>query len=193
VLDPATEVPPAGLLPCGYCRATPYLYSDADIAGLMMAARALASPLRAATYETLIGLLAAVGLRVGEAIRLARGDIDFGNARIIILASKFGKSREIPLHPATIGALASYARRRDQLSPWPGAASFFISTTGTPLIYNCVHSVFLGLVRDVGLQPRSAACRPRLHDLRHYADGWVMCPSLAFPLVGVVESVLQSA
>jgi len=32
-----------------------------------------------------------------------------------------------------------------------------------------------------------------MHDVRHYADGWVMCPSLAFPLVGVVESVLQSA
>jgi integrase len=160
-------VPPARLLPSRHCRATPYLYSEADIAGLMTAARALASPLRAATYETLIGLLAVAGLRVGEAIRLDRSDVDFDNALVTILASKFGKSREIPLHPAAIDALAGYARRRDQLFPRPGAASFFISTTGTPLIYNCVHSVFLGLVRDAGLQPRSAACRPRLHDLRH--------------------------
>ena len=165
--DPDIQVPPTGLLPMRTVRATPYLYSEADIAGLMTAARALASPLRAATYETLIGLLAVAGLRVGEAIRLDRSDVDFDNALVTILASKFGKSREIPLHPAAIDALAGYARRRDQLFPRPGAASFFISTTGTPLIYNCVHSVFLGLVRDAGLQPRSAACRPRLHDLRH--------------------------
>jgi len=166
-LDPATEVPPTGLLPPGYCRATPYLYSDADIAGLMAAARALISPLRAATYETLIGLLAVTGLRISEAIRLDRSDVDFTNALVTIRASKFGKSREVPLHPSTIDALAGYARRRDQLSPRPAAASFFVSTAGTPLIYNCVHSVFLGLVRDAGLQRRSATCRPGLHDLRH--------------------------
>jgi integrase/recombinase XerD len=166
-LDPATQVPPAELLPRGYCRATPYLYSDADIAALLTAARALISPLRAATYETLIGLLAVTGLRVGEAIRLDRGDVDPRNALVTIRASKFGKSREVPLHPSTIDALAGYARRRDQLSPRPSTATFFVSATGTPLIYNCVHSAFLGLVRDAGLQRRSATCRPRPHDLRH--------------------------
>ncbi len=166
-LDPATQVPPTELLPRGNCRATPYLYSDADIAGLMAAARALVSPLRAATYETLIGLLAVTGLRIGEAIRLDRSDVDFDHALLTIRASKFGKSREIPLHPSTVDALDGYARRRDQLCPGPSASSFFVSMVGTPLIYNCVHSVFLGLVRAAGLQRRSATCRPRPHDLRH--------------------------
>lgn len=68
-LDPRTEVPPTGLLaPPTTHRAVPYLYSEADIAALMAAARALPSPLRAATYETLIGLLAVTGMRIGEAI-----------------------------------------------------------------------------------------------------------------------------
>ena len=31
------------------------------------------------------------------------------------------------------------------------------------------------------------------HDLRHYADGWVMCPAVAFPLLGAAELVLRSA
>ena len=33
-IDPATEVPPAGLIPARPHRATPYLYSDADITAL---------------------------------------------------------------------------------------------------------------------------------------------------------------
>lgn len=69
-LDPDTEVPPPDLLPNRKFRPTPYLYSDADVASLMAAARELSPPFRAATFETLIGLLAATGLRVGEAMRL---------------------------------------------------------------------------------------------------------------------------
>ena len=34
------------------------------------AAQSIPQPLRSATYETLIGLLAATGLRIGEALRL---------------------------------------------------------------------------------------------------------------------------
>lgn len=57
-------------------RPTLFLYSEADIARLMAAARDLRSPLRSVTLETLIGLLAVTGLRVGEAIRLNREDVD---------------------------------------------------------------------------------------------------------------------
>lgn len=67
-IDPACEVPPAQLLPYRARRATPYPYTPAQITALMRAADALALPLQAATYRTLIGLLAVSGLRVGEAI-----------------------------------------------------------------------------------------------------------------------------
>jgi integrase/recombinase XerD len=70
-LDPAAEVPPLDLLPARKHRPTPHIYSDAEIRALMAASRALRPALRAATFETLIGLLACTGLRIGEAIRLA--------------------------------------------------------------------------------------------------------------------------
>ena len=64
-LVPGTEVPPPGLLPGPLSRrAVPYLYSGAEIAALMTAAGAIRTPLRAATYQTLIGLLASSGLRI---------------------------------------------------------------------------------------------------------------------------------
>lgn len=166
-LDPETEVPPVDLLPARSHRAVPYLYDDTEVVALMDAARMLRFPLRVVTYRTLIGLLAVTGMRVGEAIRLDRTDFDFERGLLTIHLSKFGKSRQLPLHASTRDALADYLRQRDELLPHPKAPSFFISPAGTRLLYCNVHWTFLHLVRDAGLKPRSGACRPRPHDLRH--------------------------
>src|SRR6266542_1577704 len=69
-LDATVEVPSADLIRHGPDRATPYLYSDAEIRRLIAAAGERRPQLRAATYQTLIGLLATCGLRVSEAIAL---------------------------------------------------------------------------------------------------------------------------
>jgi integrase len=166
-LDPTTQVPPTDLLPLRSHRAVPYLYSDDDIVALITATEILRSPLRALTYRTLIALLAVTGMRIGEAIRLDRNDLDLGDGVLTVRLSKFGKSRELPLHTSTLDALHGYLRRRDQLHPRPRAPSLFISTAGTRLLYCDVHWTFLRLMRHAGLKPRSTACRPRLHDLRH--------------------------
>ena len=166
-LDPATEVPPAGLLPQRTRRATPYLYTSEEVARLMAAARALPSPLVAATYETLVGLLETTGMRVGEAARLDRADVDLDDGVITVVAGKFGRWREVPLQPSTVDALSSYARLRDALCPEPKAPSFLVSNTGTRLIPACVRQRFGQLVRTAGLRPRSPRCRPRIHDFRH--------------------------
>jgi integrase len=166
-IDPATQVPPAQLIPARPRRATPYLYSDADIAALITAATSLRFPLRRATYQTLIGLLAVTGMRVGEAIRLDRADVDFDIGVLTVRDSKFGKSRLVPLHPTAVTALGDYLRLRDRLHPTPSALAVFISTAGTRLLYCNVHATWKQLVARAGLAPRSASCRPRIHDLRH--------------------------
>jgi integrase len=166
-LDPATEVPPSGLLPARPHHLTPYLYSPADIAVLMDAAAALVPPLRAALYRTLIGLLAVTGMRPGEAIGLDRGDVDLDTGWITITASKFGKSRQVPLHPSTVAALREYARLRDRRFAPPRTCSFFVTSIGTRPHRVTVQKGFADLVETVGLQPACGGRRPRLHDLRH--------------------------
>ncbi len=166
-LDPAHEVPPADLLPHRPRRATPYLYSEEEIAALIGAASSLRSALRVATYQTLIGLLAATGMRVGEAIRLDRDDLNTGGGVLTVRNSKFGKSRELPLHATTTQALRVYLRRRDRLLPTAKTEALLISPAGTRLLYCNVSHTFRGLVDRAGLRPHSASCRPRLHDLRH--------------------------
>ena len=165
--DPDTEVPPADLLTGRAGRVVPYLYSDADIAAMMNAARGLAFPLQRHTYETLVGLLAVTGMRIGEAIRLDRGDVCPDAGIVRVTDSKFGKSREVPLHPSALDALRRYGQHRDRLCPTPVVESFFVSIRGTRLNYSVIHPTFAKLARQAGLQHRSPRCRPRIHDVRH--------------------------
>jgi integrase/recombinase XerD len=110
-IDPTCEVPPAWLLPRRPRRAVPYLYSPEEIRSLMRAAGERRPPLTAATYQTVLGLLAVSGLRVGEAVRLDRDDVDTEHQLLRIIKSKFGKSREVvlhelPIHFASLGTVA---------------------------------------------------------------------------------------
>jgi len=89
-IDPRTEIPPAGLIPFRQRRRTPFIYSDADILALMTQThRLIREPLRAATLETLIVLFAATGLRISEAIKLDRADIDWSEGVLLVRESKF--------------------------------------------------------------------------------------------------------
>lgn len=125
------------------------------------------TPHRTATYRTLIGLLAVTGMRIGEAIGLDRDDFDAVGGVLTIRHGKFGKSRELPLHPSTVAALGDYLRRSDRPRRPPNTPALFVSPAGTRLLYTNVQNTFHKLVCRVGIAPRSAACRPRLHDLRH--------------------------
>lgn len=164
-IDPATEVPPTGIWPSVAARPTPYLFSDADIRALLDAARQLQPPLRAVTHETVFGLLAACGLRIGEALGLARTDVELDHGLVTIRDAKFGHSRLVPLHPSTTHALRAYITSRDRHCPEPASPTFFVSSVGTALAYGTVHKTFTDLTTAIGL--RTASTRPRMHDLRH--------------------------
>jgi integrase/recombinase XerD len=170
VFDPATEVPGPDVLPvrgAGSQRADPYPFTDDDIAALMAAARTLISPLHAATYETLIGLLAVTGMRVGEVIGLDDADLNTSEQTLTVRDTKFGKTRLVALHASTIDAVTAYTNQRDDLLRRRSTPALFVSTTGTRLIYQNVHYKWFGLCRLAGLDPLSKRCRPRPHDLRH--------------------------
>jgi len=167
-LDPANEVPPRDVLSTGsYRPAAPYLYSDTDIAALMGAARRLTPPLRSATFEILLGLLAVTGMRIGEAMRLDRDDVDWAEGLIVVRSSKFGRWREVLCHPTTLEALRLYSLKRDQLCPRPRSGSFFVSSRGNRLVHNTVYPTFHELVAQVGLVAGRSQRRPGVHHLRH--------------------------
>lgn len=164
-IDPATQVPPSGVFPTTRRRPVPYLFSERDIEAVLQAARGLAPPLRAATHEALFGLLAVSGMRIGEAIGLARGDVDLDQGVITIRHAKFDRTRLVPLHESTTAALCAYAATRDRLCPRPSADVFFCSSVGTALQRSRVDETFRQITTALGLRTETA--HPRVHDLRH--------------------------
>jgi integrase len=188
--DPASEVPPPGLVRKPRHRAPPWSCSDAALAAVLESFPATASRLHGWTWPTVLGLLAASGLRISEAIHLERGDVDWATGTLTIRHTKFGKSRQVVLHPSTQRVLAAYDRRRQRFfARWPQRLpqNFFLSEHGTPLFATVVRRVWRARCRAVGLL-KADGQPPRLHDLRHrfavetlrrwYQDGGPVEPRL---------------
>lgn len=173
VLEPRHQVPPPRLLRVCHRRNKPHIYSDDEIGRLMKAAGALRSSrrMKAATLRTLIGLLAATGLRPGEAMALEERDVDLQAGVLVVRESKFGKSRLVPIHESTVVALENYARLRNCAIPHGRCASFLTSDAGTALDAGSVRRWFCTISVACGLrkapQDKRYGRGPRLQDLRH--------------------------
>jgi integrase len=171
--DPRTEVPPRGLLPGRYRRKPPYIYSDVEIERIVREAARLPSPLglRAQTYSTLFGLLAATGLRLGEALALDRDDVDLRAGVLAVRRAKFGKSRFVPVHESTRQALRHYEKQRDILVPRPASPAFLLSERRTRVTQCSARYNFVVVSRVIGLRAPARGHHhghgPRLHDMRH--------------------------
>ncbi len=169
LFDPRTEIPAVDLLGPYLRRRAPHIYSAAEMAALLRAAAALppTGSLRPRTYLTLLGLLASTGLRISEALRLKRGDVDLVAGVLTIAKTKFHKSRFVPLHPSATKALRRYAAQRDRHYPQPPSSTFFVNQLGTALGGSGVYKTFGILRQQLGWKKGASGRRPRLHDLRH--------------------------
>lgn len=162
-VDPATEVPPTRLWPQGR-RPEPFVCSPAQIEALVAAAGVGASPV-VATYQTVIGLLAVTGMRVGEALGLNDDDVDLDTGVLTVHSTKFGKSREVPLAPSTTQELIGYITVRDYCFGPRADTALFTSATGQRLPNNSLSTHWHNTINRAGVIDRGR--RPRLHDLRH--------------------------
>jgi integrase len=167
--EPETEIPARGILGSSHQRTPPYIFSPSEIERLLTGASLLSSPrgLRAKTYAALIGLIACTGLRISEALRLARADADLTAGVLSIRQTKFGKSRLVPLHSSAQIELRRYIARRDAIVPAIAGATLFVSESGNALPLRTVHCVARKLIDGVVAPSPSIARRPRIHDLRH--------------------------
>jgi integrase/recombinase XerD len=166
-IDPRTEIPPLGLLPFTHQRPSPYFFTDDDIDGLLQGALVLPAKEDFAqhTLHCLFGLLSVAGLRISEALGLTLNDVDLDEGILTIRATKFGKSRLVPLHATTVRVLVDYRERREQCLGGRPVPHWFVTANGGRLGYDSVRRAFRRLTAGLGSQPGRA--RPRLHDLRH--------------------------
>jgi integrase len=167
MLDPRTEVPPSGVFGPAGSRSPVHCYTTGQITQVLQLAGTLepVDSLRPFAFQTLWGLLACTGLRIGEALRLQVADFDREAATLTIRRSKFGRSRCLPLQPSTGAALEAYLQRRQQYFPRTPHRHFFLSLTGHPLSYSQAEKTFRALRRQLGWH---FTPQPRLYDLRHH-------------------------
>lgn len=165
--DPSlAPIIPAGLIPSKTVPAIPYIYTGRQIRDLMDGALELAPPLRGLTLATVIGLLAATGLRIGEALALDLGDVDL-HAGVITVTGKYGKQRLVPVHQSTVTALRGYLRRSRELVEARDPDAFFLTFLGTRPCQGNLQKAFRSVTATLRIPVRPGANAPRLHDFRH--------------------------
>ncbi|MGC1952047.1 MAG: tyrosine-type recombinase/integrase [Gammaproteobacteria bacterium] len=171
--EPLTEIPDESIFGAVPGRVSPHIYREQEIVDLLAAAHALGprGDLRAATYETLFGLIASAGLRVSEAVHLLDSDVDLKLGILVIRQTKFAKSRQLPLHSSTVEALLSYRQLRNHHIVVTPETTFFVATRGNllgqGLGLRSVNRVFESLRIQLDWRNRGAHNKPRIHDLRH--------------------------
>jgi integrase len=175
--EPRTEVPDDAIFGPLPERLSPHIYSEQEIVDLLAAARRLgpAQGLRCVVYETLFGLIASTGMRISEALALQNEDVSLKYGMLTIHQTKFGKSRQVPLHPSTVDALRRYLWMRNLVGNFEqDEAPLFIGTRGRrlgrALESRQVHRIFVSIREQLGWRNRGAHHAPRIHDLRHYSE-----------------------
>jgi integrase len=158
---------PLGLLPARKPRAVPFIYSQDDVDALLAACGTeFADERIAATVRTVIGLLAATGLRISEALTLRVDDIDVDDNVLVIRAAKSAE-RLVPIHPSTTTALRQYIALPARTATHPDPhGPVFVTAKGTGYAYVSFFALFKRARQAAGLAPRGRA-RPRIHDMRH--------------------------
>ena len=168
-VEPGTEVLHANVFGQKRRRPTPHIYTTAEIADLLAAARRMppAGTLLPLTYEAFFGLIAATGLRLSEALNLQCADLDVDGHMLTIRQTKFCKSRRVPLHPTSAMALSQYLEARLRYVPATADAPLFVSPSGSAPTKRIVQGVFVRLRTELGWTARGTLPMPRIHDLRH--------------------------
>ncbi len=169
IFEPETEIPPAHLLGPAHRRQTPHIYNDYEIALLLETANELQPKhgLRPRTMHCLLGLLVSTGLRISEALRLNRNDVDLHRQLLVVRMSKFRKSRYVPMHQTVCEVLSRYAAVRDQQLPIVQNPAFFLLDNGTALQYRQALYAFHSIRVKLGWKMRPNGRYPRIYDLRH--------------------------
>jgi len=170
--EPTCFLPDPSQFPPPQPRPRPYIFSENEIARILLASDALEpnppSPLHRQVTRLALTLLYTAGLRRGELARLTLGDYDAAENVLLVRESKFYKSRLIPLSADAVVEIDRYLD--DRLRPrFPCGieSSLLLHCHGGPTGYSGpgLSDLLRRLFRRAGIRTSSGSS-PRVHDLR---------------------------
>jgi site-specific recombinase XerD len=168
--DPTVFVPPISLAPQVESRYVPHVFSHEEIRRLIRAAeRHNGRNFWPAMFRTLLITTYCAGLRLGEAARLLRTDLDQEHNVLHIRQSK-GRSCDVPFQDDLARELSRYLRERGKLlrpRVRENEPALFVGRSGRGITVLAISGAIRSLLRQVGLKRRTGRCGPRPYDLRH--------------------------
>jgi integrase/recombinase XerD len=147
----------------------PYIYSEDEVRRLLDATASFKHRnLSSLTCRTLLLLLYATGLRIGEALGLDLADVDLDARLLRVRNSKFYKTRLVPMGADLTRVLADYASERKKHLPTKPDAPFLLTRRGKRLSRASAEEAFKRLRKCAQVHRADGAhYQPRLHDFRH--------------------------
>ncbi|MFK4259339.1 tyrosine-type recombinase/integrase [Agrobacterium tumefaciens] len=151
-------------------RLAPHIFTPEEITAIIAEAHHIRRVQAAGTLmmPALIGLLAATGLRISEALGLQIRDLDLEAAQILVREAKNGRQRLVAIHPTSVAALENFLDRRSAIFPSSPTDPVFMSElSGNMLTYMNAWHAWLRITQRLGIRPRGGHPFVRIHDLRH--------------------------
>lgn len=151
---------------------TPYVFTQEEVLRIFSVCDGLKKPNRNPHTSmfflpVLIRLLYATGIRLGEAMSLANGDVDVEGGHLKVRDSKNGKQRLIPFSSSMALALKDYLKYRSQRPVRKGVDHLFVRPDGNVPSCHNPYKWFRRILFKAGISHRGRGAGPRLHDLRH--------------------------
>jgi site-specific recombinase XerD len=125
---------------------------------------------RAEIYVLIFRLMYALGLRVGEVVRLCHADVDRTRRLLVIRQTKFGKSRLVPVGPKLWEHIEAYLiSRRNWHAQWQSDDPLFSFSNDRkkPIRPETISQTFHHLLPQLELARSEGIDPPCLHHLRH--------------------------
>lgn len=169
---PDCFVPDRSQFPPARATVQPYIFSDAEVARLLINSASLPatvrSPLRGVSIRLAIVLLYTTGLRRRELLRLTTGDYDPEAQTLLIRASKFHKSRLLPLPGDVATEVEQFLRahRAVRLRPLADAPLLWNPYCGGRAYTSTQVRKNLHIVLNLSGIKKPDGRLPRIHDFR---------------------------
>lgn len=117
---------------------------------------------------SLIRMLYGTGIRIGEALKLNHGDVNFEHGVLKLQGCKNGQDRIVPMSLSLMEVCKDWVAYKQKLSlPVEADNSFFTSADGRKFTECSVYEIFRQVLQRAGIGHGGRGVGPRLHDLRH--------------------------
>jgi integrase len=158
---------PRGMVTIDRYTYQPYIFSDDEIRRILTVcdnySPSILSPYRHKIIPLIIRVLYGCGLRVSEAVKLKKDDVDLTKGTFFIYHTKFNKQRLIPMADSLLKRCRIYYE--DVVIVNPDNEYFFPSPYGGHFDTKTVYNWFRTILWEAGIAHTGKG--PRLHDFRH--------------------------